>query len=81
MEKHADHTEDLSEFERRLASWAPAADGLNIEAMLFAAGRASARPDPTRLWPTLAVCSTVLAVALGIWLAAERNDRQNLARQ
>ena len=34
---------DLSDLERRLASWQPASAGLNADAMLFAAGQAAAR--------------------------------------
>ena len=67
--------DDASDWERRLAGLAPAADGLDDAAMLFAAGRASARPGPARFfWPAL-------AVVLGVWLAAERSERLELARQ
>ena len=82
MHAHHDRPDDLSEVERQLAAWAPAADGLDADAMLFAAGRDSAQSHPARfLWPALAGCLAVLSVVLGVWLAAERAERLNLARQ
>lgn len=82
MDTHPHRPDDLSELERRLAACEPAADGLDADAMLFAAGRASARPGPARfLWPALAACLAALAVVLGVWLVAERSERLDLARQ
>jgi hypothetical protein len=72
----------MNEVERRLAAWQPAGAGLDADALLFAAGRASARPGATRfVWPALAACASLLAIALGIWLVDERADRMALARQ
>ncbi len=82
MDTHSQHPDDLNEIERLLASRTPAADGLNADAMLFAAGRASARPGLSRfLWPALAACSSALALVLGVWLTVERTERLNLAQQ
>jgi hypothetical protein len=82
MYMHSHRTDDLNELERRLSSWQPAADCLDADAVLFAAGRASARPGPARLvWPALTGLLSVLCVALGLWLTAERDERLALARQ
>jgi hypothetical protein len=82
MDTHPDRPDDLSNLERRLAACEPAADGLDADAMLFAAGRASARPGPARfVWPALAACLAGLAVVLGAWLTAERSERLALARR
>ncbi len=82
MDTHPRRPDDLSEVERRLAAWEPAADGLDADALLFAAGRASVRPGPARfLWPALTAGMAALAVVLGVWLAAERTERLDLARQ
>lgn len=55
---------EMSDLERRLAGWRPAADGLDADAMLFAAGRASARRPVSRFaWPAIAAA---LALALGV---------------
>jgi hypothetical protein len=82
MDTHSHRPDDLKDLEQRLSSWRPAADGLDPDAMLFAAGRASARPGPARLvWPALTALLSVLSVVLGLWLTAERSERQALARQ
>jgi len=82
MHAHHNRPDDLSEMERQLAAWAPATDGLDTDAMLFAAGRASVRPSPARFfWPVIASCLAVLSVILGVWLVAERSERLTLARQ
>jgi hypothetical protein len=82
MDTHPHRPDDLSSLERRLAACAPAAAGLDADAMLFAAGRASARPGPARfVWPALAACLAGLAVVLGTWLAAERSERLALAQR
>ena len=82
MDTHPHHPDDLSELERRLASCQPTTDGLDADAMLFAAGRASVRPGPARFaWPALAACLAGLAVVLGTWLAAERGERLALAQR
>src|SRR5262245_47384732 len=81
MDANARNPEDLTDLERRLAGWRPDAAGLNPDAMLFAAGRASVRPSPTRfVWPTIAACMTVVAMGLGSWAAKERTGRLELAR-
>jgi hypothetical protein len=74
------HDPNLTDLERRLASWRPSATGLDPDAMLFAAGRAAAgRPRP--IWPALAGTMAVIAVVLAGWLASEHNERLVLARQ
>ena len=71
--------DDLSELERRLTACRPASQGLDADAMLFAAGRAAA---PRRLlWPALTGFFAVLALALGVWGTAERAERLALGRQ
>ncbi len=71
--------DDVSDLERRLAACAPAADGLDADAMLFAAGRASARSR--FVWPALTACLAALAVVLGVWLVTERAARLDLAQR
>jgi hypothetical protein len=74
------HPDNLSELERRLAACGPATAGLDADAMLFAAGRASVRPGRMRfIWPSVSAGLAVLAAALGVWLAAERSERLLLA--
>jgi hypothetical protein len=82
METHPQHPDDLKVLERRLAAYAPSATGLDADAMLFAAGRASVRPSVTRfVWPALTLGLTTLALVLGVWLATERAERLELAQQ
>lgn len=70
--------DDLTDLERRLTGWRPNPAGLNPDAMLFAAGRAAARP--WRAWLALAPCLAALAVAVAAW-ASERAERVALAEQ
>jgi hypothetical protein len=80
MDANARNPDDLNDLERRLADWRPDAAGLDPDAMLFAAGRASVRPSPTRfVWPTIAACMTVITLGLGGWAAKERTGRLELA--
>jgi hypothetical protein len=84
MEQHSPlpDGEDLRALERRLSAWRPAADGLDADAMLFAAGRASARPGRGRfLWPALAACLALTSAGLGVALVREQAERLALARQ
>lgn len=67
------HPDDLSELERRLSASRPAAEGLDADAMLFAAGRAAG--SSRLLWPALTGFFAVLALALGGWAMAERAER------
>jgi hypothetical protein len=74
--------EDLRAVERRLVDWQPAQTELDTDRMLFAAGRASARPGKSRLlWPAAAVCLAVLASVLGAGLVRERAARLALAHE
>lgn len=64
----------------RLSRFTPDGGGLDRDALLFAAGRASARPGPARfVWPALTAGLAALALALGVWLSAERSERLALA--
>ena len=82
METQPPRPEDVKGLERRLSTWQPSTEGLDADALLFAAGRASARPGPARLaWPALTGLLSVLSVVLGLWLTAERSERLALARQ
>jgi len=81
MDTHSHHPEDLNALERRLSAWRPSHEGLNADAVLFAAGRASALSGPARYaWPALTAMLTVLVVFLGLRLIFERNERQALAQ-
>jgi hypothetical protein len=81
MDARSNSSEDLNALERRLSAWKPASEGLDADAVLFAAGRASVRPGPTRFaWPALTVGMTAVSVFLGLCLADERNERLALAR-
>ncbi len=74
--------DDLRNLEQRLAACAPASAGLDADAVLFAAGRASVRPGAGRLaWASLAGLLAALSIVLGVWLAAERRERLELAQQ
>jgi hypothetical protein len=82
MDTHSHHPDEMNELERRLAAWQPIESGLDADALLFAAGRASARPSAARfVWPALTACASLLAIALGVWLVNERTERLALARQ
>ena len=81
MDTHPQHDkDDLSALERRLSSWQPAAEHLNADAMLFAAGRAVGRGGLGRLlWPACCVLLVVQAAGLLIWGLAEHAECQVLA--
>ncbi len=82
MDTHSNHSEELNDLERRLSAWEPGSEGLDADAVLFAAGRASVRPGPARFaWPALTVLMTAVSVVLGLWLADERNERLALAHR
>jgi hypothetical protein len=73
--------DELTELERRLSGWTPAATALDRDRMLFEAGRASARNGA---WgrPTTALAAglAALAVGLGGWAASEHGQRRALER-
>lgn len=72
--------DDLSEVERRLAGWQPAAGNLDADAMLFAAGRAAGRRGRgALLWPALCALLVVQAAGLGVWGLSEHTERLALA--
>jgi hypothetical protein len=72
----------MNDLERRLSGWVPARAGLDADAMLFAAGRASARRGASRfVWPALTGLLCVAVAVLGVWLAVERGERLALAQQ
>jgi hypothetical protein len=79
MDTHSNRSEELNDLERRLSAWQPHSAGLDVDAMLFTAGRASMRPSPGRfVWPALAVLMTASSLVLGMWLADERHERLSL---
>jgi hypothetical protein len=82
MDADLSHSYNLNELERRLADWKPTPDGLNVDAMLFAAGRASVRNGKARLaWPIVSGGLAVVAVFLGVRLGAERAERLALVQE
>lgn len=82
MDTHTDRPEDLNALERRLSAWQPESEGLDADAVMFAAGRASVRRGPARFaWPALTALLTVLTVILSLKLASERNERLALVRR
>ena len=72
---------NLSEFERRLSGWRPASDGLDADAMLFAAGRASVRSPARFAWPAIAACLALVVGLLGNRLVNERAENRQLLAQ
>ncbi|HEY7331074.1 MAG TPA: hypothetical protein VH592_25785 [Gemmataceae bacterium] len=82
MDTNSDHPENLNALERRLSAWQPNREGLDTDAMLFAAGRASMQLGRARFaWPALTMLLTAVSVVLGLWLANERDERLVLAAQ
>ena len=81
MDTHSPGREDdLSDCERRLANWQPAAGRLDADAVLFAAGReAGRRRWPPLLWPTVCALLAVQAAGFGVWALSERAGRVILA--
>jgi hypothetical protein len=72
--------DDLNDVERRLKGWPPSTDGLDADAMLFAAGLAAGRPGRNRfLAPALCGLLAALALGLGAWGLTERAERLALA--
>jgi hypothetical protein len=70
----------LNALERRLAAWRPAAEGLDPNAVLFAAGLAAGRSGRGRLLaPALCGLLAALAVGMGVWGMTERAERLALA--
>jgi len=82
MDMHTPRNEDdLSDLERRLSGWRPGADGLDADAMLFAAGLAARRRGRGRfLVPALCGLLAIASVGLGAWGWTERAERQILAQ-
>ena len=82
MDSHSSNSDDLRKLEGRLADWQPNREGLDLEAMLFAAGRASARHGKAWLaWPMACTCLALVTVVLGARLAAERSERLALIQE
>jgi hypothetical protein len=72
--------EDLTALERQLTACRPSATGLDADAMLFAAGRATAERRGSRIvWPAIACGFALLSLALGTGLMSERSERLALA--
>jgi hypothetical protein len=67
---------DLSEFERSLSGLQPGADGLDADAMLFAAGVAAGRGGRGRfVWHALCLLLVAVAAGFGAWGLTERSER------
>jgi hypothetical protein len=82
MDTHSSNPDDLKKLEARLASWKPAPEGLDPEAMLFAAGRASARKSKARFaWAIVCGCLGLVVAVLAVRLSAERSERLALLRE
>ena len=74
--------DDLSDVASRLSGWRPNANGLDADAVLFAAGFATGRRGQGRfLAPAVCALMTILAVGLGVWGLSERAERQSLANR
>jgi hypothetical protein len=72
--------DDLSDFERSLSGLQPGAEGLDADAMLFAAGLAAGRGGRGRLvWPALCLMLVAVAAGFGAWGLSERSERLALA--
>jgi len=80
MPPHSDPANDLTDLERCLAGWQPSRTGLDADRMLYAAGRASARPR-LRLWASLAGLMTLVALLLTGVLIQARMEQGALSRQ
>lgn len=73
-------SDDLTPLERQLAACRPSAAGLDPDAMLFEAGRASARRR-SLVWPAVAAGFAGLSLALSAGLMTERSERFSLAER
>jgi hypothetical protein len=80
MHTHPDNPDDLGDLERRLSGWQPGAEGLDADAMLFAAGVAAGKAGRGRIvWPALCGVLAILAAGLTTWALVERAERATLA--
>jgi len=60
-------------------NWRPDTEGLNRDAVLFAAGLAAAKGQRGRLfWPAVSTAFAMAVVALGVWALNEHRDCQLL---
>src|SRR6516165_4147201 len=80
MDAHTPRNEDdVSDVERRLAGWRPGTEGLDADAMLFAAGIAAGRGGWGRMLAlTLCGLLAIVALGLGAWGMSERAQRHAL---
>src|SRR5258707_15765969 len=75
MDTNSSRPGDLNDLERRLAAWKPATEELNHEAMLFAAGRASARGGKGWIaWAVVSGCLAVTTLVRGALLSGGRSE-------
>jgi hypothetical protein len=82
MDESSSHSDDLSNLEACLAALRPSSEGLTPDAMLFAAGRASAgRNKAGPLWPIISAGLAMVIVALIVQLGTERSERIALLDQ
>jgi hypothetical protein len=82
MDRPETRDEDsLTDVERRLAGWQPATGRLDADAMLFAAGRSSARRGRTWLvWPACCLLLALQTAGIAWWGLSERAERVALAQ-
>jgi hypothetical protein len=74
--------EDLNALEQQLASWKPDPTGLDSDAMLFAAGRASAKYGLSRfVWPLWSFVLLGVAGTFAILWHNERTEKQLLTER
>src|SRR6516165_10417434 len=82
MDANIPNTDDLKDLENRLGTWSPTREGLDPDAMLFAAGRASVHHGKSWIvWPIASGTLALAVVTLGIWVTAERSERVALQRE
>ena len=82
METNPTPADDLNELAQQLAGWQPSAAGLDVDRMLFAAGRNSIRPARgRRAWQVASGCLAMLAAVLAAGLLHERGARLDLLAQ
>jgi hypothetical protein len=67
---------DLNDFESRLATWQPAEGGLDADRLLYAAGRASVTRSKKRFaWPAATFVLAAMTAVLGMRLSVEHAER------
>jgi hypothetical protein len=80
MDMHTpNNQDDLSDLERRLSGWRPGVEGLDADAMLYAAGLAAGRRGGSRLvLPAICGVLAMAVVGLAAWGLSEHAERRAL---